>query len=112
MKRRDFLVAMPAAALLAKPAFAAAAHPGKKGVLLMNRIGPSSSELYISDLDGSNAQLSGGWRYRQNIVSCCSGTEPDTKDWVGRNAQSPFDRGSCCGREDRRAAPDGIGDPL
>ncbi|KAK7750485.1 hypothetical protein SLS62_007564 [Diatrype stigma] len=28
--------------------------PGKKGVLLMNRIGPSTSELYVADADGSN----------------------------------------------------------
>ncbi|KAF2241033.1 TolB, C-terminal domain-containing protein [Trematosphaeria pertusa] len=28
--------------------------PGKKGVFLMNRIGPSTSELYIADADGSN----------------------------------------------------------
>ncbi|KAF1981877.1 periplasmic component of the Tol biopolymer transport system [Aulographum hederae CBS 113979] len=28
--------------------------PGKKGVLLMNRIGPSTSDLYIANADGSN----------------------------------------------------------
>ncbi|KAH7053292.1 hypothetical protein B0J12DRAFT_750778 [Macrophomina phaseolina] len=28
--------------------------PGKKGVLFMNRIGPSTSELYTADSDGSN----------------------------------------------------------
>ncbi|KAE8154890.1 hypothetical protein BDV25DRAFT_170997 [Aspergillus avenaceus] len=28
--------------------------PGKKGVMLMNRIGPSTSELYVADIDGSN----------------------------------------------------------
>ncbi len=54
MKRRDFMASMPATALLAKPAFAAAARPGKKGVLLMNRIGPSSSQLFIADSDGGN----------------------------------------------------------
>ena len=26
----------------------------KKGVLLMNRVGPSSAELYIADADGTN----------------------------------------------------------
>jgi Tol biopolymer transport system component len=31
-----------------------AAAPGKKGVMFMNRIGPSSSELYIANADGSN----------------------------------------------------------
>ncbi len=53
MKRRDFLAAAPTAALLARPAFAAAARPGKKGVMLMNRIGPSSSQLYVSNIDGT-----------------------------------------------------------
>lgn len=28
--------------------------PGKKGILLMNRIGPSTSELYIANSDGTN----------------------------------------------------------
>lgn len=28
--------------------------PGKKGTFLLNRIGPSTSELYIADVDGSN----------------------------------------------------------
>ncbi|MFJ8796137.1 TolB family protein [Streptomyces sp. NPDC102487] len=37
------------------PSFAvAAAGTGKKGVMLMNRIGPSSSTLYIANSDGSN----------------------------------------------------------
>ena len=52
MHRRHFLAAAPAA-LLAGKAFAAAPKPSK-GVMLMNRIGPSSSELYIANADGSN----------------------------------------------------------
>lgn len=28
--------------------------PDKKGVMFMNRIGPSASELYVADVDGSN----------------------------------------------------------
>jgi Tol biopolymer transport system component len=51
MDRRHFLATLPAA-LLAGPAMAAA--PKTKGVMLMNRIGPSSSELYIANADGSN----------------------------------------------------------
>jgi Tol biopolymer transport system component len=39
--------------LLAQAGIARAA-PGKKGVMLMNRIGPSQSELYIANADGSN----------------------------------------------------------
>ncbi|BBB01261.1 hypothetical protein RVR_8577 [Actinacidiphila reveromycinica] len=57
IKRRAFLTAgaaTAAAALLPKPFAVAAAGPGKKGVMLMNRIGPSVSDLYVSDLDGTN----------------------------------------------------------
>lgn len=52
MNRRDFIGAVPAAVLLAQAGIARA--PGKKGVMLMNRIGPSMSDLYIADADGSN----------------------------------------------------------
>ena len=48
------------AAQLASPVFAQGAFaaqpaltPGKKGVMLMNRIGPSTSELYIANADGT-----------------------------------------------------------
>ncbi|KAJ1559274.1 hypothetical protein HK405_011298 [Cladochytrium tenue] len=34
-----------------------AASSGKKGVMLMNRIGPSTSELYIANTDGSGERL-------------------------------------------------------
>lgn len=55
MDRRHFLAALPAAFLVSE---ALAAAPKKaqqaKGVMLMNRIGPSSSELYIANADGSN----------------------------------------------------------
>ncbi|TDD84389.1 hypothetical protein E1293_13045 [Actinomadura darangshiensis] len=57
MRRRTFLAAGGAAvgaALLPKPFAVAAASHGKKGVMLMNRIGPSSSNLYISNIDGTN----------------------------------------------------------
>lgn len=60
MDRRHFLTALPAA-FLAGEAMAAAplkdskkAPPTPKGVMLMNRIGPSTSELYIANADGSN----------------------------------------------------------
>ncbi len=55
MDRRKFLGVASAALLaapIAKAAFADA--PAKKGVMLMNRIGPSVSELYIANADGSN----------------------------------------------------------
>ncbi len=56
MDRRTFLTTVPAAALLAEAGIAGPviAGPGKKGVMMMNRIAPSVSELYIADLDGSN----------------------------------------------------------
>lgn len=52
MKRREFLGAIPAAALLAQAGIAKAA-PRKKGVMLMNRIAPASSELLIVGADGT-----------------------------------------------------------
>lgn len=52
MKRRDFLAAVPASVLLARTGIARAAA-GKKGVMLMNRIAPSASDLFIASVDGS-----------------------------------------------------------
>ena len=61
--RRHLLTAIPATALAAHPAAralaqgaAAASTPGtgKAGVMLMNRIGPSASELYIANSDGTD----------------------------------------------------------
>lgn len=60
LNRRTFLTAgaaTAAATLLPRPLAVAAARPGKKGVLLMNRIGPSSSTLYIAGADGSNERV-------------------------------------------------------
>ncbi len=60
MQRRQFLKALPAAALFASAAlatravFADEAARAVKGVMFMNRIAPSASELYICDADGSN----------------------------------------------------------
>lgn len=53
MNRRAFLGAVPAAALLAGRASAQPAAPPRRGVMLMNRIGPSSSELYVANADGT-----------------------------------------------------------
>ncbi|MFJ8825555.1 hypothetical protein ACIREE_27785 [Streptomyces sp. NPDC102467] len=60
MKRRAFLAAgagVAGAALLPRPFAVAAAASGKKGVMLMNRIGPSASTLYLADADGSNERV-------------------------------------------------------
>jgi Tol biopolymer transport system component len=57
MDRRHFLAALPAA-FLASEAMAEtvkkATAPKSQGAMLMNRIGPSMSELYIANADGSN----------------------------------------------------------
>lgn len=50
MDRRTFLAALPATALAAQPAFAT---PRKKGVMLMNRIAPTVSQLHVANVDGS-----------------------------------------------------------
>ncbi|MFJ4856943.1 hypothetical protein [Streptomyces sp. NPDC088730] len=60
MKRRAFLTAGTAAAgvaLLPKPFAVAAAASGKKGVMLMNRIGPSASTLCVANADGSDERV-------------------------------------------------------
>jgi Tol biopolymer transport system component len=56
MDRRSFIGSLSAATIMAKPALAAtsgAANIRSKGVMLMNRIAPSRSELFIANLDGS-----------------------------------------------------------
>ena len=53
MDRRHFLSALPAAALALQYAPPSLAQAKKKGVMLMNRIGPSTSDLYISAADGT-----------------------------------------------------------
>jgi Tol biopolymer transport system component len=53
MNRRQFVSALPAAVLLAHPASAQVSSRRTKGVMLMNRIGPSASDLYIASADGS-----------------------------------------------------------
>ena len=62
INRRHCLVGLGATALTAlpmRPAVTQSAAPGtpgtgKKGVMLMNRIGPSSSDLYIASADGTD----------------------------------------------------------
>src|SRR5882757_2817003 len=53
MDRRKFLGGVTATMLLSCRATSALAQGRKKGVMLMNRIGPSSSDLYIANADGS-----------------------------------------------------------
>lgn len=56
MKRREFLIAIPLATLAASQVAEALAPSRKKGVMLMNRIGPTASELYIANADGTDEQ--------------------------------------------------------
>src|SRR5262245_4999561 len=53
MHRRTLLGAA-AGGLLVQYSSSVCAQSRKKGVMLMNRIGPSSSELYIANADGSD----------------------------------------------------------
>ena len=54
MDRRGFLVGIAAGLALAQGKLTAAAPAGrKKGVMLMNRIGPSASDLYVANADGT-----------------------------------------------------------
>jgi Tol biopolymer transport system component len=58
MHRRGFLAALPASLVLAQVAATAfgqtpSAATRKKGVMLLNRIGPKSQELFVANVDGS-----------------------------------------------------------
>ncbi len=67
MNRRDFLASVPAAALLTPAAAALARARSKKGVMLMNRIAPSASELYVANLDGTGERrVLGDSRFEYN----------------------------------------------
>jgi hypothetical protein len=57
MKRRKFISAVPAAILLAQRPSAAIAQTRKKGVMLANRIGPSSSEPCVATADGQKKRM-------------------------------------------------------
>jgi hypothetical protein len=57
MKRRKFISAVPAAILLAQRPSAAITQTRKKGVMLMNRIGPSSSERCVAKPNGHDKRI-------------------------------------------------------
>lgn len=63
MDRRNFIGAVSAAAMIAAMGPTAFAAERKKGVMLMNRIGPSQSELYIAKADGTGER-----KFLQNSV--------------------------------------------
>jgi Tol biopolymer transport system component len=78
MDRREFLAGASAAVVLAQRlADAQAQTRKKKGVMLMNRIGPSASELYIANADGTDER-----KFLQNSVfEYHASFSPDGK-WV------------------------------
>ena len=53
MDRRSVLFGIPAALLAVATESDALAQSRKKGVMFMNRIGPSMSELFIANADGT-----------------------------------------------------------
>ncbi len=53
MDRRQFIGNLSASVWFAQSASVARAQSAKKGVMLMNRIAPATSELYVAALDGS-----------------------------------------------------------
>jgi len=76
MNRRQLLAGLSASALLARPELALAAG-GKKGTMLMNRIAPSVSQLYIADLDlGNERPLLPEPGYEYNVSLAAQG------DWL------------------------------
>ena len=72
MKRRDFLAAVPASVLLSQVGIAKPA-PTKKRVMMMNRIAPSVSELYVAGLDGSGEDDSGSVASAEEALSRSTG---------------------------------------
>ncbi|QIL74371.1 hypothetical protein G7048_25520 (plasmid) [Diaphorobacter sp. HDW4B] len=96
-----FAAQMPLAGLARAQAQAATTQAAsKKGVMLMNRIAPSVSELYIANLDGSNERkllLDGDFDYNASLSS--------NGDWVLFTSERRGD-----GQSDiYRARPDGTG---
>jgi Tol biopolymer transport system component len=70
--RRNLLAGGSAAFVVATAGPIAAKSSARKGVLLMNRIAPSSSELYVANLDGTGERKllqSSGFDYNASISS-------------------------------------------
>jgi hypothetical protein len=100
MNRRKFLGAVPAAVLFARQASAAMAEIGKKGVVLMNRIGPSSSELHIANADGTGER-----KFLDNSIFDYHACYSDDGKWVLFTSER-----NGLGQSDVfRARPDGTG---
>ena len=100
MHRREFLTTVAAAMLLAQRTTAAPAAARKKGVMLMNRIGPSASELYIANADGSGERKF----LQQSVFDYHASYSPDGK-WVLFTSER-----NGLGQSDVfRAKPDGTG---
>ncbi|TNE67817.1 MAG: hypothetical protein EP335_00920 [Alphaproteobacteria bacterium] len=77
MDRRTFLGGLLVSAVAAKATVAFAAKPEKKGVMLMNRIAPSISDLYIADIDGGNER-----KFLSDAAFEYNGAFSASGDWV------------------------------
>jgi Tol biopolymer transport system component len=105
--RRSLLAAGAAAAsaaLLPGHFAVAAAGSGKKGVMLMNRIAPSTSTLYICDIDGTNERplLADGAFDRHASLSADGTTVYFTSERTG-------DGNSCLFRASLNGSGQGVG---
>jgi Tol biopolymer transport system component len=97
-RRQSFRLVGASALAAAMPSFAVAA--AKKGVMLMNRIAPSVSELYIADIDGSNER-----KWLANTAYEYNASFATKGDWVVFTSERNGD-----GQSDLyRAARDGSG---
>jgi Tol biopolymer transport system component len=54
MDRRKFLGNLSAGVLMVQSASVALAQASNKGIFLLNRIGPTASQIYVANADGSN----------------------------------------------------------
>jgi Tol biopolymer transport system component len=91
MNRRELLSTAPALALFASPAISATTKADKKGVMLMNRIAPSISELYLANSDGSGERkLLGDSKFEYNASFCANGDFVFTSERNGDGQSDVF----------------------
>jgi Tol biopolymer transport system component len=90
MNRRELLSTAPLA-LLAASAFANPVSRTNRGVMLMNRIAPSVSELYLASTDGSNERkLLGDSKFEYNPSFCANGDVVFTSERNGDGQSDVF----------------------
>ena len=98
MQRRELLAAIPVTALMVGTPLSAAAPLRKRGTMLMNRIAPSTSELFIADTDGGNERkLLADTRFEYNAGFIAGGGFVFTSERNG-DGQSDLFRASADGK--------------